>query len=247
VLLGAILATAAIGVAAKSKKPAKRDPDPAISVRPTGVGLPVVGAHGTLGIGEFTQSVRNYANSGQYSSDLADIGAHAQRFVTKQANTIRRKCPKKKKCKPVPKLAIVMDIDETALLHYDDLQSNDFTDASDALVTATLSADSPANGPMGALYDLARSKGISVFFITGRPPLVRPLTERNLKNVGYEDPQIFYKPEGAATIPFKSGQRAALEADGYRIIANIGDQESDLAGGHADRAFKVPNPFYFIE
>jgi hypothetical protein len=47
-------------------------------------------------------------------------------------------------------------------------------------------------------------------------------------------------------ITFKSGQRAALEAQGYRIVANVGDQESDLAGGHADRSFKLPNPFYFI-
>jgi hypothetical protein len=30
------------------------------------------------------------------------------------------------------------------------------------------------------------------------------------------------------------------------IIANVGDQESDLAGGHAERMFKIPNPFDFI-
>jgi len=28
------------------------------------------------------------------------------------------------------------------------------------------------------------------------------------------------------------------------IIANIGDQESDLAGGFAEKTFKLPNPFY---
>jgi hypothetical protein len=27
---------------------------------------------------------------------------------------------------------------------------------------------------------------------------------------------------------------------------NVGDQESDLQGGHVVRAFKLPNPFYFI-
>ena len=30
------------------------------------------------------------------------------------------------------------------------------------------------------------------------------------------------------------------------ILVNIGDQQSDLAGGHARRAFKLPSPFYFI-
>jgi hypothetical protein len=29
-------------------------------------------------------------------------------------------------------------------------------------------------------------------------------------------------------------------------VVNMGDQESDLDGGHADRAFKLPNPFYFV-
>jgi hypothetical protein len=35
-------------------------------------------------------------------------------------------------------------------------------------------------------------------------------------------------------------------APGYDIVVNAGDQESDLEGGHADRAFKLPNPFYFV-
>jgi len=33
---------------------------------------------------------------------------------------------------------------------------------------------------------------------------------------------------------------------GVTIIVNVGDQESDLAGSHAERTFKVPNPFYFV-
>jgi hypothetical protein len=31
------------------------------------------------------------------------------------------------------------------------------------------------------------------------------------------------------------------------IIANLGDQFSDLAGGYAERTFKLPNPFYSID
>jgi HAD superfamily, subfamily IIIB (Acid phosphatase) len=33
---------------------------------------------------------------------------------------------------------------------------------------------------------------------------------------------------------------------GYDIVANFGDQFSDLEGGHADRTFKMPNPNYFL-
>jgi hypothetical protein len=58
---------------------------------------------------------------------------------------------------------------------------------------------------------------------------------------------ISLNPGGVGTIEYKSGERGAIERDGYRIIANVGDQASDVADGHADRAFKLPNPFYFID
>lgn len=51
---------------------------------------------------------------------------------------------------------------------------------------------------------------------------------------------------GQPTADFKSQARQAIEADGHTIIANVGDQLSDLTGGYAERCFKVPNPFYFI-
>ncbi len=51
---------------------------------------------------------------------------------------------------------------------------------------------------------------------------------------------------GGSAIPYKSGERAKIEQQGFDIVANVGDQESDLRGGHADRAFKLPNPYYFL-
>ena len=31
-----------------------------------------------------------------------------------------------------------------------------------------------------------------------------------------------------------------------KIIANFGDQFSDLIGGHADKPVKLPNPTYYL-
>jgi acid phosphatase len=45
---------------------------------------------------------------------------------------------------------------------------------------------------------------------------------------------------------YKTPHREAIEAMGYTIVANVGDQPSDLAGGHAEQTFKLPNPFYRI-
>ena len=47
-------------------------------------------------------------------------------------------------------------------------------------------------------------------------------------------------------IQYKSGARAKIAEEGYTIIVNAGDQASDLAGGYAERAYKLPNPFYYI-
>ena len=46
---------------------------------------------------------------------------------------------------------------------------------------------------------------------------------------------------------FKAPARGEIEKQGYKIIANVGDQWSDLNGGSSEHSFKVPNPFYFIK
>jgi hypothetical protein len=54
-------------------------------------------------------------------------------------------------------------------------------------------------------------------------------------------------PNGSCTtIHYKSATRAHIESLGYTIVANFGDQYSDLKGGYADKTFKLPNPNYFL-
>jgi hypothetical protein len=69
-------------------------------------------------------------------------------------------------------------------------------------------------------------------------------------------PDYLNKPEFCAasiaagnscpTILYKSGVRAHIEELGYDIVANFGDQFSDLKGGFANRTFKMPNPNYYL-
>lgn len=54
-------------------------------------------------------------------------------------------------------------------------------------------------------------------------------------------------PNGSCTTThYKSATRAHIESLGYDIVADFGDQHSDLAGGHADGTFKMPNPNYYL-
>jgi hypothetical protein len=48
------------------------------------------------------------------------------------------------------------------------------------------------------------------------------------------------------TIAYKSATRKHIESLGYDIVANFGDQYSDLKGGAADKRFKLPNPNYYL-
>jgi len=94
-----------------------------------------------------------------------------------------------------------------------------------------------------------RLLGAAVFFITGRPPELRDATERNLRQAGYQPAAVILLPEGKtfeSEVDFKAPERRKLAEQGYTIILNMGDQESDLRGGYAEKTFKLPNPVYFL-
>jgi putative acid phosphatase of HAD superfamily subfamily IIIB len=50
----------------------------------------------------------------------------------------------------------------------------------------------------------------------------------------------------ASAADFKTPVRMEIEHTGYTIIANMGDQPSDLRGGHAEKKFLLPDPFYRV-
>jgi len=225
---------------------------PIEGLRPTGIGLPELGGiTSTTGLGDYPAVAKTYHDSGQYDRDLSAVDAKAERYLVKRAQKLRQKAKKKCKKKPCkkPKLGIVFDIDETSLSNYEELQAVNFAGAGGALVAAVISGDSPPIGPTQEVFETALAKNVAVFFITGRPesPEIRTLTENNLASAGYQGyEELILNDTGEHTIEYKSGKRAEIEDRGYDIVTNIGDQESDLAGGHADRAFKLPNPYYFI-
>lgn len=140
----------------------------------------------------------------------------------------------------------MLDINETSLSNYQGLAAAGFTSA--GLVVPASTGTGTAIQPTFALYRRAHDCGVPVFFITGRPSAIQSITETNLRNAGYDEAWqgLYCKPSDKTTETFKSAIRAGIEQHGYDIIANVGDQESDLDGGHADRDFKLPNPYYFI-
>jgi len=203
-----------------------------VGLRPTGVGLPDIGATSTVGASELASALVKYHDSGEYESDLTSVDAAAQSYLGAHLGS--------------GKPAIVLDIDETSLSNYVGLLASGFT-AEGTVITA-VSASGTAIAPTLALYHDAIAHHVAVFFITGRPPQIQEITETNLRNVGYDEGwnAAYFKPTEADTEQFKSSTREAIKKSGYRIVVNVGDQQSDLDGGFAQQDFKLPNPFYFI-
>ena len=198
-------------------------------------------------LGDLKLRLREYKQSGGYAREVAAVMSRAQQYI-------ERRAPK------VTKPAIVLDIDETSLLSWVEMVANDFgyipkgpcdtlPDGPCGVRAWEIKGQAEVIRPTLELFKAARAKGVAVFFVTGRPEDEREGTARNLNDVGYVDYQaLIMRPlsnKDPAAI-FKPAERANIAAQGYKIIANIGDQKSDLSGGYSEKTFLVPNPFYIV-
>jgi hypothetical protein len=245
---------------------------PMVELWDGGGGLPYLGSSTSYNAGDWENTLRQYHDSGTYDKQLAKVDKVAERWISrngrghawgtfKMARTsslrarIVRTHHHNSKDKGLgggkgKKRAIVFDIDETALSNYSAIDADNFTFGTNSKAETTNETGKAIAATL-ELYNLAQKKGITTFFITGRgeSPDNRSHTEHNLTREGYANwKQLFLKPAGftGTTTDYKSGARQQIEKMGYRIIANVGDQYSDLAGGHSAVAFKLPNPFYFL-
>ncbi|MFE9768605.1 HAD family acid phosphatase [Streptomyces sp. NPDC005808] len=126
-------------------------------------------------------------------------------------------------------LALVFDIDNTTL----ETDFHPWYELPTPAVQASL-----------ALAEYAKSRGAAIFFVSARPGIIYSLTQSNLASVGYPVDGLYVRdlPDLFAEVSaYKTGKRAEIESLGYTIIANVGNNDTDLVGGHAERTFKLPD------
>jgi acid phosphatase len=186
----------------------------------------------------------------RYDAALARVDRAAAAWIAHRAPHVTRP-------------ALVLDIDETSLSNWPVIYHNDFAYFRDGDCDLNLlracgqaawekSEAAPVIAPTLELFNAAKANSVAVFFVTGRRENAEEsaATEGNLRKAGYDGwAGIYMRPpesHEASVAIYKSAARAKIEAQGYRIIANVGDQQSDLALGHAERSFKLPNPFYYL-
>jgi predicted secreted acid phosphatase len=195
-----------------------------------------------------------YEKSGQYEHDIKEAVDKAKTYLSQHSAE-------------KGKLAMVLDIDETALSNWPELKADNF----EFFLTGpcNISVDGTVRPPCGwnkwvalekslpivptlELYRQARSHGVKVFFITGRTEAQRAATAANLWAAGYKgftDSDLIMKPTDShpkSLATFKTAARRAIANAGYVIVLNVGDQYSDLSGDYAQEPIKLPNPFYYV-
>jgi predicted secreted acid phosphatase len=122
---------------------------------------------------------------------------------------------------PDARLAINLDIDNTSLATYYDRG---------AAVRKVRNA-----------ARLATRLGYTVLFNTGRLQSRLRGVRAELTRAGYAVGAICTRDRGELLPVGKQQCRASFVAEGYTIVANVGNNDSDFEGSDYERAFRLPN------
>lgn len=172
----------------------------------------------TVGVTSCTSNTSHTSGAPSYRTWIGDVATVTRATGTHLADRLPD---------PSEKTAIVLDIDNTAL------------ESSYARIAGAV----PATAPVLALAQQAKKDGAAVFFVSARGESSRVATQANLESVGYPVDGLYLWPGNTSDSlqAYKTRQRIRIEQSGYTIVANIGNNTTDLAGGHAEHTTKLPD------
>ncbi len=181
-----------------------------------------------------------------YADDLARVGRRALEYLKHYltANKIQGG-----RDPAGHRLAIMIDVDETALSNWENIQKHDFGFSHDEFLKWQQEARAPAIRATLEIFRFGLENHLAVFFCTGRPEAEREWTVKDLESAGYRNwTGLIMRQQDSPrfAVDYKVAERKKLSESGYRIILSLGDQDSDLAGPFAGKTFKLPNPFYYL-
>jgi predicted secreted acid phosphatase len=188
------------------------------------------------------EQILRYVDSGRYAQQIENVSSAAIDWIEQRVQTEARNLGAGKR-----RLAVVFDIDETMLSNLPYMRAMDFGYQPAAWTAWVARGEAPPLEPVREIFQRARRLGVEAIFITGRRERDQAGTEKNLRAIGTGDYlRIFFMGDDATETAekFKTATRARLVSEGWILIANVGDQASDLAGGFAEKTFKLPAPFY---
>ena len=179
-------------------------------------------------------NIKNYYESGAYEQDLSQIIAGIKSDFDSY--------------KFSAKDAVIFDVDETTLSNYKYIKTIDFGYDKELWNKYLMEGGAEPITPVLDLYKWFLSKGATIIFLTGREESTCKATRQNLYNAGYRIfDTLICRREADHNLKaelYKSREREKLSGLGYRIIATIGDLNSDLEGEFTGKKYKLPNYIY---
>jgi len=193
-------------------------------------------------LGLVKAELMQYHDTGEYYKDISSV-------ITRAVYYLNFRVVQNQRLEKPRKLAVVLDIDETALTNYPDMMRLHFGGTMKEVGALEAVGDDSAIPCTVELHKDAIDHDVAVFFISGRREYERQATEENLKQAGYHHWAHIYlraNTDYRKASRYKTAIRKQLVKQGYDIVLNVGDQESDLSGGFSDMTFKLPNPYYLV-
>jgi hypothetical protein len=239
-------------------------PTTTFTMKPNGTSGKTVGGENIPNLDSVKATVRAYYNAtdGIASKTSSPYISEMKRLVKKWKKKVTTSCQQASRRHQRP--AVVFDVDDTTLWTYDMEDGAMKFNFDPALQNQWVQGKRfPAVPGMTKVVKKAKKAGCTIVGLTGRTKNQGKATLKNLKKVGYRGftkKNLFLKPnagkkypkyigckKSCTTVQFKKGTRKYLERTRhYTIVANFGDQFSDLKGGHAKKKVKLPNPTYYL-
>ena len=245
------------------------------TMRPDGSSGLTEGGEGIPNIDVDKSTIRTYYNAPSSGPNAGIADKASSPYIDELAGlTAERKAELTQTCANASAAgqepAVVLDADDTTLWTYDMEDAAMHFNFNPTLQNQWVQDQRfPATPGMVDLVNAVGAAGCTIVGLTGRNDTQKDATLANLGKLGYQgftDGLYFTKwvsgtTPGAArpwfagtpcedgvctTTEYKSITRAHVEDLGYDVVANLGDQFSDLNGGHADEAVKLPNPTYYL-
>ncbi len=241
------------------------------TMKPDGTSGKMADGEGVPNIDIVKSTIRTYYNAtaGIANKTNSPYIDELKAKTARETTRVSRACQRAKARGNKP--AVVLDADDTTLWTYD-MEDAAMKFNFDPVVQDrdwVQPQKFPATPGMVDLVDAVQAAGCTVVGLTGRNDTQKAATLGNLAKVGYQGftDQLYFTKWKSGTVPtgrpwlagtpcadgvcttieYKSLTRKHVVDDlGYDVVANFGDQFSDLIGGYADRSVKVPNPTYYL-
>jgi predicted secreted acid phosphatase len=242
------------------------------TMKPDGSSGLTAGGEGIPNIDSVKKTIYSYygdpSGSGVANTTASPYISEMTRIVRQQRTRLLQTCATEARRGQHP--AIVLDADDTTLWGYE-MEVGAMKFVFDPVVQDTQWVQPQkflATPGMVSLANDASAAGCTLVGLTGRNDNQKAATLGNLAKVGYtgftsanyftkwvsgSTPPSYVtaadcvRYPSCSTIEYKSTVRKHVERDlGYDVVANIGDQYSDLIGGSAGRVVKLPNPMYYL-